>query len=65
LLIEIRSSQEDEILVSNELKPLLTHLDGIGIGLDNIKERYRLLHAPEIVITKTEKHFTVTLPLLK
>ncbi|WP_406823607.1 sensor histidine kinase [Pedobacter sp. KACC 23697] len=65
LLIEIKSPNGNEILVSNELKPLLSHLDGTGIGLGNIKDRYRLLHAPEIVMTKTDKHFTVILPLLK
>lgn len=65
LLIEIKSSKSDEILVRNELKPLLTHLDGTGIGLGNVRDRYRLLNAPEIIITKTDKHFTVLLPLLK
>ncbi|QNR86822.1 histidine kinase [Pedobacter riviphilus] len=65
LMIEIKSPKGNEILVSNELKPLLTHLNGTGIGLGNIRDRYRLLHAPEVVITKTEKHFTVILPLLK
>jgi sensor histidine kinase YesM len=56
----------DELWVSNSFQPKTSQNEpSTGVGLENIKSRYRLLsnRAPEIV--QTEQEFFVRLPLLK
>ena len=38
--------------------------NGVGLGLENLANRYRLLAKKDIVIDKDEQSFTVKLPLL-
>ncbi|OEK04596.1 sensor histidine kinase [Roseivirga misakiensis] len=38
--------------------------DGLGLGLSNLKERYRLIAERDIIILKTEETFKVKIPLL-
>ena len=38
--------------------------DGMGLGLENLTNRYRLLAQKEIIIEKDEQKFIVKLPLL-
>ena len=65
LCINIYNEGEDKLVVSNNLQAKLSSEDSLGIGLDNIKKRYQLLSDKEIEIIKTEKDFTVKLPLIK
>ncbi len=63
LILKIHN-QDDRLVISNnvQLKTKLMH--STGIGLKNIKEKYRLLDQPEVEILKTESHFTITIPLI-
>lgn len=65
LVIEIGSTGERQLTISNNLQPknkqlVLSH----GVGLQNIAERYRLGNAGDIIVGQDNEHFTVTLPLL-
>lgn len=51
------------IVVSNNVQPKTASQPSSGIGLNNISQRYELLFHKEIQITVNEKNFTVKLPL--
>jgi len=51
-------------IVSNNLKEKKVK-DSTGIGLNNLKERYKYLSNEEVRVDKQEESFTVVLPLLK
>lgn len=55
---------EDNILVSNNVNLKKTVKDSYGVGLNNLKSRYRLLSEKEIAIHQGSS-FSVTLPNLK
>lgn len=55
---------ENEIIISNEMRPKINYADFSGTGLQNLNERYQLLSNLSIVIEKN-KNFTVILPLIK
>lgn len=52
------------LTVENNLQPKLTSSESNGIGLNNIVERYKYLTEKEVIITKTENNFEVSVPLL-
>lgn len=52
-------------VVENELNPKHLYEKGMGIGLSNIKERYRLLSNKDIIIEKDEHTFRVKLPIIE
>jgi len=61
----IRIFQEnDSITVLNNLQKRSSPEESSGIGLSNIKERYKLLRQKEIEIAASAKYFTVKLPLI-
>ncbi len=55
--------EEDKVVVENNLQEKLQS-HGLGLGLENLSNRYRLLAQKEIVIEKTNDFFSVKLPLL-
>jgi len=55
----------DIISVWNTLNPLLERENSTGIGLNNIKERYRFLTNDEVFIECTNDFFRVSLPIIK
>jgi len=52
------------LVVSNNLQEKQVVKKSSGVGLQNIKQRYRILTDREMVIKKTEKDFSVFLPML-
>ncbi|HET8860040.1 sensor histidine kinase [Marivirga sp.] len=50
--------------IINSIQPKTQDVDSMGIGLQNISERYRFL-GETIKITETEKHFEVIIPLIE
>jgi len=57
--------KKDTILISNNLQKKSKVLNSTKVGLENIKERYRLLAKEKIVtVEENETHFNVGLPLL-
>ena len=53
----------DRLEVTNNRVPLFDAADGAGVGLDNIRERYRLATGREVEIVDGAEAFTVSLPL--
>ncbi|MEG9327886.1 histidine kinase [Salinimicrobium catena] len=64
LLIKI-FSEENFLLVKNNLQPRLEQLESTNTGLKNIESRYSYLSEKKPVFTKTETDFVAKLPLLK
>ncbi|MBO7220366.1 MAG: histidine kinase [Alistipes sp.] len=64
--LRIRIYTEDEnLVVSNEKRPMIEQSSGTGIGLSNLNSRYKLLLGREIEIVNNDKEFAVRLPLQK
>ena len=53
--------ENDELVISNNLQPVVA--ESTGIGLVNLNERFRILMDRELTIFKTTDTFTVKLPL--
>ena len=64
LLIEV-SIENERLIVKNNLQRKNQIQEGTGVGLQNIKNRYRLICNKEVDIIVTQHAFMVALPLLK
>ena len=64
LLIEI-FSEEDVLVVRNNLQPRLEQIESTSTGLKNIESRYSFLSDKKPEFMKTETYFIAKLPLLK
>jgi LytS/YehU family sensor histidine kinase len=64
LTIRVYTKNDDTLIVSNMLQPKQTPEVSTGIGLQNIIKRYRLVSRRPVEIKKTDRLFTVTLPLM-
>lgn len=64
LHVSIRT-EEDSLIIENPLRPKLEPEPGVGIGLENLKNRWELITGHPIEIIKTEERFMVRLPLIK
>ncbi len=65
LVIDIFTVNDDELVVSNNLLPLIKKPESTGIGLENIIGRYALLSDRKPLIEKTDTTFTIKVPLIK
>ena len=57
--------KDDMLEVTNNLRTKILHRSSSKIGLQNLSERYKLTTGQEIMVEKTDKVFTVRLPVLK
>ena len=64
LTIEINLA-DDELVISNPVRRKTLRKPSSKIGLQNLRERYRLVTNKEIVVRETENDFIVMLPVLK
>lgn len=64
LTVTISRSEEGSICVSNNLQARNSQQESLGIGLDNIRQRYQFLSHDAIRIDSGNGHFTVLLPSL-
>ena len=64
LVIAIELSNE-ELVIHNPVRKKILRKPSSKIGLQNLRERYRLITNKEIRIKEEEKNFTVILPVLK
>jgi LytS/YehU family sensor histidine kinase len=55
--------QDGGLYVQNNLQPVGFVQEQSGTGLFNLNERYRILLGQEIIITRTDLHFMVILPI--
>jgi hypothetical protein len=64
LVIRIEAT-DTALTVRHNRRPKLTPVDSTGTGLNNLRERYRLLFGQEIEVTDTADTFAVTVPVLR
>ena len=57
--------ENDALVVSNSLSPKPHRETGTGIGLENIRNRVKLLGRGEVVCERTDATFTVIVPLVE
>jgi two-component system, LytTR family, sensor kinase len=55
---------EDEVIITNQKKLKNTDYETTGIGLANLKNRYKLLSDKQVEIIVTDESYTIKLPLL-
>lgn len=64
LKIKVYTTDQNELLVVNDLLPLVTQPQSATIGLNNINSRYALVSDRKPSIEKDEYSFTVKIPML-
>lgn len=64
LQIDIYTTEEHALVVSNKVHPKVEEGHSSGIGLKNLWGRYRLLTGKDITISNRKEYFKVSLPLL-
>jgi LytS/YehU family sensor histidine kinase len=64
LLIEIFTTAGNKLIVNNNLQRRMQKGPSNGVGLDNIKAKYELLHQPGFGVLEDEKSFSIVLPLI-
>lgn len=63
LLIKL-SSDNHYLMITNNLRPRLTHSSSTGLGLNYIQRQYGDISGKEVQIRRTDGEFAVSLPLL-
>ena len=53
------------LIVSNNLQKKNQVFESTGIGLDNIRNRYKLLSDKIVEVTESNTNFTVAIPLIE
>lgn len=64
LTIHIFTTQNNELVVSNNIQKKDTVVESTRIGLENINAKYRLMQRPGIVVDHSADTFSVTIPLI-
>jgi LytS/YehU family sensor histidine kinase len=63
--LTIKLFEEDgRLVVANNLQKKTSPGSSTGIGLENIRNRYRLITGKEVRITETDTEFRVDIPLI-
>ena len=65
ILIVQLYAQDEYLVISNNINPKANGETGTGMGLQNIINRYAMLTDKKVIVHKTDKYFTVSLPILK
>ncbi len=65
LTISIHTTNNESLVVTNNLQEKVTREDGTGIGLTNLAKQFRLLLRKDISISKENNEFRVEVPLIK
>jgi hypothetical protein len=63
LTVKIYTDNDNHLIISNEIHPKIGKEEGIGIGLANLAERYRIKWNENVEFFNDGKIFSVTLPL--
>lgn len=64
LRIDIYTTADNQLVISNKIHPKAEDSCGSGIGLKNLWGRYRMLTGKDIQISNRKEYFKVSLPLL-
>ena len=62
--VSIISTEDGHLRIENNLNKKINTAESTGIGLKNIREKYKLLHRNDIEIVETNESFVVTLPMM-
>ena len=65
VVVSIYSTEEANLVVQNTLAKRVHKTESTGIGLSNIREKYKLLNRHDVVVQETSDSFVVSLPLLQ
>lgn len=65
LKIVIYTDANNYLVVRNRIQRKRTTRFSSGIGLENIRSRYKFIVDRNIIVTETENHFTVQVPLIE
>lgn len=65
LTVTLACTGEGWLLVKNNLQPKQGRVDSTGIGLANIREKYKLLGLPDVELRHSQDAFTVLIPLVE
>lgn len=65
LTIRIYITEDEQLAISNPVRPKFGSKENTGIGLKNLGDRYRLLLSKNILIENDDLDFTVKLPILE
>lgn len=57
-------AENGHLVVSNNLQVKNQLIESTGIGLDNIRNRYKLLGDEEVIVAESGESFTVSIPLI-
>lgn len=57
-------AENGSLVVSNNLQVKNQLIESTGIGLDNIRNRYKLLSDDEVIVKENGESFTVSIPLI-
>lgn len=64
LRIEISVDKGDSLVVKNNIQARENHIQSTGIGLTNIRNRYKLISDKILVFEKTETEYIARIPLI-
>jgi len=64
LLVKIETTDQNYLVVENNLQKRLDNAPGTGTGLKNIRSRFSLASQKEVLITQSAFNFTVAIPLI-
>jgi sensor histidine kinase YesM len=65
LIINILTTENESLIVVNEIQKKFTDEEGTGIGLTNLSKQFQLLIDKDITITRENNQFSVEVPLIK
>ena len=65
LRIDITTTENDSLIVVNNIQKKLSEEEGTGIGLTNLSKQFQLLFGKEITINIKNNQFKIEIPLLK
>ena len=65
LQIIIGTTEAGRLLVTNNLQKKTLKVNSTKVGLNNIRNKYKLLNQPEVIVREDEGDFSVIVPLIK
>jgi sensor histidine kinase YesM len=65
LIINIITTENESLMVWNNIQEKITEEEGTGIGLTNLSKQFQLLTGEDITISNQNDRFSVEFPLLK
>jgi LytS/YehU family sensor histidine kinase len=63
--INILTTDNESLIIVNDIHEKITGEEGTGIGLTNLSKQYQLLFNKEIIIRKEDNKFSVEVPLIR